>query len=222
MPKQIKKTKKVPKQKKIYRDNIQGLKRSQIRRLTYQAGVKSVSALVYEEVRGIVKVNMENVIRNAVIYAEHARRTTIKSSDVNESLRLLGHSVYGGDVDVKIPNVVSYERHLRKSQGGETKKKTKRYSKTTMFLRKVHYYQKQHDCFFFQSSPFKRLVKEIGQDYAQNLRFTKGSLTIIQLFVEEYLRILFEDSNLACIHAHRETLQPRDLQLTRRLRGERA
>ena len=32
---------------------------------------------------------------------------------------------------------------------------------------------------------------------------------------------LFEDTNLAAIHAKRVTIQPKDVQLARRLRGER-
>ena len=32
----------------------------------------------------------------------------------------------------------------------------------------------------------------------------------------------FEDTNLAAIHAKRVTIQPKDLQLARRLRGERS
>ena len=39
---------------------------------------------------------------------------------------------------------------------------------------------------------------------------------------EAYLVSLFEDTNLAAIHAKRVTIQPKDLQLARRLRGERA
>jgi histone H3 len=32
---------------------------------------------------------------------------------------------------------------------------------------------------------------------------------------------LFEDTNLACIHAKRVTIQPLDIQLARKIRGER-
>ncbi|KAJ1342501.1 hypothetical protein BSLG_002943 [Batrachochytrium salamandrivorans] len=39
---------------------------------------------------------------------------------------------------------------------------------------------------------------------------------------EAYLVGLFEDTNLAAIHAKRVTIQPKDIQLARRLRGERS
>jgi histone H3 len=42
------------------------------------------------------------------------------------------------------------------------------------------------------------------------------------LQAEAYLVGLFEDTNLAAIHAKRVTIMPKDIQLARRIRGERA
>ena len=39
---------------------------------------------------------------------------------------------------------------------------------------------------------------------------------------EAYLVGLFEDTNLCAIHAKRATIMPKDIQLARRIRGERA
>jgi histone H3 len=44
----------------------------------------------------------------------------------------------------------------------------------------------------------------------------------IQEAAESYLIGLFEDTNLACIHAKRVTIAPVDMQLARRIRGERS
>ncbi|GBP89992.1 Histone H4 type VIII [Eumeta japonica] len=38
-----------------------------------QGGVKRISGLIYEETRGVLKVFLENVIRDAVTYTEHAK-----------------------------------------------------------------------------------------------------------------------------------------------------
>ena len=65
----------VPKrQRKVLRDNIQGITKPAIRRLARRGGVKRISGLIYEETRGVLKVFLENVIRDAVTYTEHARR----------------------------------------------------------------------------------------------------------------------------------------------------
>ena len=52
--------------RKVLRDNIQGITKPAIRRLARRGGVKRISGLVYEETRGVLKVFLENVIRDAV------------------------------------------------------------------------------------------------------------------------------------------------------------
>ena len=51
-------------------------------------------------------------------------------------------------------------------------------------------------------------------------------LTLLLLWFQEaseaYLVGLFEDTNLCAIHAKRVTIMPKDIQLARRIRGERA
>lgn len=47
-------------------------------------------------------------------------------------------------------------------------------------------------------------------------------LLLFQEASEAYLVGLFEDTNLCAIHAKRVTIMPKDIQLARRIRGERA
>ncbi|KAJ7047795.1 core histone H2A/H2B/H3/H4-domain-containing protein, partial [Mycena alexandri] len=88
--------------------------------------------------------------------------------------------------------------------------------------------------------PFQRLVREIAQDFKvrlllavlihrthpcctqTDLRFQSSAVMALQEAAEAYLVSLFEDTNLAAIHAKRVTIQPKDLALARRLRGERS
>ncbi|KAJ8349281.1 hypothetical protein SKAU_G00244110, partial [Synaphobranchus kaupii] len=53
-----------------------GITKPAIRRLARRGGVKRISGLIYEETRGVLKVFLENVIRDAVTYTEHAKRNT--------------------------------------------------------------------------------------------------------------------------------------------------
>nr|CDS21778.1 histone H4 [Echinococcus granulosus] len=62
--------------RKVLRDNIQGITKPAIRRLARRGGVKRISGLIYEETRGVLKVFLESVIRDAVTYTEHAKRKT--------------------------------------------------------------------------------------------------------------------------------------------------
>ncbi|KAL3680735.1 hypothetical protein R1sor_023691 [Riccia sorocarpa] len=68
--------------RKVFRDNIQGITKPAIRRLARRGGVKRISGLIYEETRGVLKIFLENVIRDAVTYTEHARRKTVTAMDV--------------------------------------------------------------------------------------------------------------------------------------------
>ena len=65
-------------------------------------------------------------------------------------------------------------------------------------------------------------MREIAQDYKTNLRWQAAALCALQDAAEAYLVGLFEDTNLVCIHRKRQTIAPKDLQLVRRIRGERA
>ncbi|MXQ99928.1 hypothetical protein E5288_WYG015381 [Bos mutus] len=67
-----------------------------------------------------------------------------------------------------------------------------------------------------------RLVREIAQDFKTDLRFQSAAIGALQEASEAYLVGLFEDANLCAIHAKRVTIMPKDIQLARRIRGERA
>jgi len=73
--------------RKVLRDNIQGITKPAIRRLARRGGVKRISGLIYEETRGVLKVFLENVIRDSVTYTEHARRKTVTAMDVVYALK---------------------------------------------------------------------------------------------------------------------------------------
>ena len=65
------------------------------RRLARRGGVKRISSNIYEEMRGIQRISLEQILRDAIVYAEHSRRKTVMVSDVIHSLRLNGRSLYG-------------------------------------------------------------------------------------------------------------------------------
>ena len=76
-------------------NNAAGITKPAIRRLARRGGVKRISGLIYEETRGVLKVFLENVIRDAVTYTEHARRKTVTAFDVVYALKRQGRTLYG-------------------------------------------------------------------------------------------------------------------------------
>lgn len=99
-------------------------------------------------------------------------------------------------------------------------KKPHRFRPGTVALREIRKYQKSTDL-LIRKLPFQRLVREIAQDFKSDLRFQGTALVALQEATEAYLVSLFEDTNLCAIHAKRVTIIPKDIQLSRRLRGER-
>ena len=100
-------------------------------------------------------------------------------------------------------------------------KKPQRFRPGTVALREIRRYQKSTEL-LIHKLPFQRLVREIAQDLKPNLRFQSSTIIALQEASEAYLVGLFEDTNLCAIHAKRVTIMPKDIQLARRIRGERA
>jgi histone H3 len=94
-----------------------------------------------------------------------------------------------------------------------------RYRPGTVALRQIRKYQKSTRL-LLPMLPFQRLVREIAQKYESNLRFQSTAIQAIQEAAEAYLVGVFEDTNLCALHAKRVTIQPKDMRLARRIRGE--
>ena len=116
-------------------------------------------------------------------------------------------------------HVVAAARKSAPATGGV--KKPHRYRPGTVALREIRKYQKSTEL-LIRKLPFQRLVREIAQDFKTDLRFQSSAVLALQEAAEAYLVGLFEDTNLAAIHAKRVTIMPKDIQLARRIRGERA
>ena len=104
---------------------------------------------------------------------------------------------------------------------GQKKRRPRRYRPGTVALREIRRYQKSLEL-LIRRMPFQRLVREIAQTHNPYVRFQSGAILALQESAEAYLVGPLEDSNLCAIHAKRVTIMPKDIQLARRIRGERA
>ena len=106
-------------------------------------------------------------------------------------------------------------------------RKPHRYRPGTVALKEIRRYQKSTEL-LIRKLPFQQLVQEISADSAVitsplcgKVRFQSAAVMALQEAAEAYLVGLFEDTNLCAIHAKRVTIMPKDIQLARRIRGER-
>ena len=102
-----------------------------------------------------------------------------------------------------------------------TERKPRRYRPGAKALRDIRKYQKNGDL-LLRKAPFIRLIRELAQQFRSDLRFQSSAVLALQEATEIYLVGLFEDSNLCAIHGKRQTVFPKDIQLARRIRGERS
>merc|ERR1712153_290313 len=100
-------------------------------------------------------------------------------------------------------------------------KRAHRFRPGTVALREIRKFQKSTEL-LIRKLPFQRLVRDIAGNFKNDLRFQSSAVLALQEASEAYMVGLFEDTNLCAIHAKRVTIMPKDMQLARRIRGERA
>ena len=81
--------------KKLLKGNINGVTKGSIRRLSRRGGVKRISGLIYEEVRGVLKGFVDQVVRDSVSFTECGKRKTVTALDVVYALKNRGRMLYG-------------------------------------------------------------------------------------------------------------------------------
>ena len=126
----------------------------------------------------------------------------------------------------KVPRKQLAHKASKTLAGASELKKPHRFRPGTVALREIRKYQRSTEL-LLPRLPFQRVVREIAQRVAPTglegeLRFQAAALAALQEASEAYLVGLFEDTNLCAIHARRVTILPQDLQLARRIRGDRS
>ena len=99
-------------------------------------------------------------------------------------------------------------------------KKKRSFRPGTVALREICRYQKSTEL-LIRKAPFQQAIYEILRDIQNDLRIQAAAVQGLQEAAEAYLVVLFEDSNLCAIHAKQVIIMPRDIQLVRRICGER-
>jgi len=95
-----------------------------------------------------------------------------------------------------------------------------RFRPGTVALRDIKKYQRGTEL-LVPKLAFARVVRETAQDHKPDLRFQSSAIAALHEAAEAYLTALFDDANLCAMHARRVTVMPKDMQLARRIRGER-
>ncbi|THU80522.1 histone H3 [Dendrothele bispora CBS 962.96] len=119
----------------------------------------------------------------------------------------------------KTPRQMCIKTPTKPSKSADIPKK-RRFRPGAVALREIRRYQASTEL-LIRKLPFQRLVREIAQDFKRDIRFQSSAIKALQEAAEAYLVDLFEATNACAIHAKRVTIQPKDMALARKLRGER-
>jgi histone H3 len=156
-----------------------------------------------------------SVKRSAPVDIQPAKKKIAKKSDNATD------NPKGGSKPRKPLAIKAAPRRAEGMKPGEKPKRPHRFRPGTRALMEIRKYQKSTEP-LIRKLPFQRLVREIAQDFKSDLRFQSDAMDALQEGSEAYLVGLFEDTNLCAIHAKRVTIFPKDIQLARRIRGERS
>lgn len=162
-----------------------------------------------------------------------------KAAKANKKARPAGKAApagYGGKgskgmpmpgIGKKIPRPPSSYVGKKTPPKGFSARKPHRYRPGTVALREIKRYQRSTEL-LIRKAPFLRLVKEImeamagtGKEFGNGIRLQAVGGMALQEAAEAYIVEVFEDANLCAIHARRVTIMKKDVQLARRIRGER-
>ncbi|KAN0033564.1 hypothetical protein ACTFIV_000025 [Dictyostelium citrinum] len=160
--------------------------------------------------------------------AIHAKRVTIMVKDIQLARRIRGELARTKQTSRKSTGAKVPRKHLSTKSAYPSKpvhsqnlKKTHHFRPGIVALREIRRYQKLSDL-LIKKLPFQRLVREIAQEFKTDLRFQAAAIEAFHEASEAYLVGLFEDTNLCAIHTKRVTIMVKDIQLARRISGERA
>ena len=216
---------------RVLQDNIQDISRPALQRIMRRAGIKRISGLVYDELRGVMKVYMEGIIKDMVVFVEHDRRKTVQIGDLEAALEMHGIFLTAGlnSSAKKTKSIQSCNSRGKSGPAKKTKtsapsaggiKKPHRFHPGVRAIRAIRYQQKNSDCLAIPKANFDRLAREISQDYKDELRFSDGVLGLLQLVVEDFLISLCKDSYKCTLFTGRDTIQPKDIRIARSIRGD--
>ena len=156
-------------------------------KLAYQAGIYRISKDVYKKINDIIENELDIIIRKNVIYLNHFDKNTINITYMETSL-----PIYFFSDKINDKSFVDYtiEKNV---------------------LRKIKYFQKKYGYLMLSKNAFETLVKQIGKEYKENIRFTKDSILLLQYYIEYYLLKLLRESYKLTIYTKKITLSVEDI-----------
>jgi histone H3/H4 len=183
-----------------------------------KAGVKRIENGVYGAVQTLIWDFLHNLCRRIVIFTEYNQRITVQTSDLNGALESIQLHLAAGinpNANITFHSSIGKGSSGRSSSAAEgnknsSDKRKHKFRPGTVALREIRREQK-NTYFAIPKTNFKRLVKEICQDFTKEIRFEDGILDLIHVTVEEHIISICKNANNLAKYTERITLTHKDL-----------
>ena len=163
--------------------------------------------LRHPSIRGIqITVILQNILSKSTPKMARTKHTARKGMDGTASRMTKASKNIAAKASHKLPL--------------QQLKKRRRFRPGTVALREICWYQKSTEL-LIRRAPFQWIIYKIMRGIRNDLQIQAVAVQGLQEAAEAYLVDLFKDSNLCAIHAKQVTIMPRDVQLARRICGER-
>lgn len=172
-----------------------------LRRLAQKAGIKTLSSLSYEEIRGNLMWTMQTFLKKCKVLVDHQNRKTILPEDIKRTIELFGEKMY------------THDETMKKCKVAKVKGKNK-------YVKEIRHYQAQSDCLYIPQVTFKRQLDTAMNRMNWSASWNKLALQHVQLFFETQLVRMLAGANKLAIHAQRQTVEPKDIALWREITGD--
>jgi histone H3/H4 len=199
-----------PRNRKILRDNIEGIKNSQLLRLAHVAKVERLSGLSYEQLRVELRKFLEPHLHSLITLVRHANRKTVLSKDIIAALKDLPA------VPRHVSHASTYQTIRAKRRAALEAEPSERHAHPgTRVAREIKFESKvgSPSTVYFPRVAFERLVREISQDHVTGMRFSANALAPLQILSEHHLIDILGKARGQAEHAGRRTVMPKDIQM---------
>ena len=170
------------------------------RRLAKVAGIKNIGEDSLQQVAKYYVQVLKDILKIVTTLVEYEHKKTVTEEHIIQALQLSNIKYY--------------------STGESSCKPCKKYSrgKRSSSLTEIKFYQKNYqECCHIPSSVFNRTVRTVIQEYKNSLRFTSEAITSLHYAIESILIQFLQKTNLVAIHASRETVKEKDIELVKEL-----
>lgn len=191
-------------------------------RLSKTAGVKRMSDDVTQPIRDYIFEKSKTILHNAITSMEHDKRKTLLPEDLYVAIEVEDGEYLS--IGLSKSNNTSFTSRRARPRTTKTKTdnsettKTHRFKPGTVAIRDIKYQQKNSDSFAIPKANFRFMIRELGKETHESIRYSSDFMNIFQSVIEMFIINLIKAANHVAIHNKRQTIFETDFEVVIKIR----